>query len=120
MLINCNLGKGRYLRFAEASLRKKIPRVAMYPERPTLPGLRKIMRNVACTERYVCGRACYFGSQMPRASTPLRGVARIVAPAGVGGAQFIRNNYRGGIGTCARIWDAGVGALYFEARMFRL
>lgn len=29
-------------------------------------------------------------------------VARIVAPAGVGGAQFIQNNYRGDTGTCAR------------------
>ena len=62
--------------------------------RPTLQSKKNNKKYTVYRERYVCGRVCYFESQMFRASTVVR-VARIVAPAGVGGAQFIRNNYYG-------------------------
>lgn len=54
----------------------------------------------------------YFGSQMFRAFD-------YESPAGVGGAQFIRNNYRDDTGTGSRIWDTwAVGGLFRGADVF--
>jgi len=115
---NYNLDKCRYLNFDEASLRKNIfvSRRISCTLRPTLQSKKNNKKYTMYRERYVCGRVCYFESQMFRASTVVR-VARIVAPAGVGGAQFIRNNYYGdNRNAYERIWDAGVSGFSISRR----
>lgn len=73
--------------------------------------------------RYVCGRAAISGHKCFALRLRVARTVCVRLPArGVGGVQFIRNNYRDddtgtgvGFGTRGR-----AGELYFGARMFRL
>lgn len=86
----------------------------LYVPRPTLQS--KKNNEKWRVPRAIRTRACgYFGSQMFRASAASR--ADRCACLGVGGTQFIRNNYRDDTGTGAGF---GTPGRYFGARMFRL
>jgi len=117
---NYNLDKCRYLNFDEASLRKNIfvSRRISCTLRPTLQSKKNNKKYTMYLPRAIRVRACvlFRVTNVPRLDCVVR-VARIVAPAGVGGAQFIRNNYYGdNRNAYERIWDAGVSGFSISRR----